>query len=152
MNHKISSTSSSKETVRFRKPTSSKNMKIPIPTTYINKVQHSPTIQCYYQSTLHRTDGPAVIDLDKGIEKWYYRGKLHREDGPAVTNSSVGEFWLIEDAYHRTDGPAVVLKSGRQEWHQHGKLHREDGPAVIDPVKGNEFWVDGVKDGVKQEQ
>jgi hypothetical protein len=144
MNHKISkSVSSSKESVRFKKP-SKTTMKVPIPTTYINKVQHSPTIQCYYECTLHRTDGPAVIDLQKNIEKWYKHGVLHRDGGPAVTNP-VGDFWLQNDVYHRTDGPAVVLKSGRQEWYQHGKLHREGGPAVIDPEKGNEFWIDGVK-------
>ncbi len=37
----------------------------------------------YQDGMLHRTDGPAVEDIN-GNKCWYQDGKRHREDGPAV--------------------------------------------------------------------
>ncbi len=105
------------------------DVSIPVPITFIHQIQHSPSTVCFYESTLHRLDGPAVIE-DNGNIMWYKNGEIHRENGPAITNK-VGEFWMQRGAYHRVDGPAVVLKCGLEEWYL-------EGQQILNPNKQND--------------
>jgi hypothetical protein len=42
----------------------------------------------------HRTDGPAIVDLDSPFQEWYQHGVLHREDGAArVTRTGDRQFF-----------------------------------------------------------
>ena len=70
--------------------------------------------------TLHREDGPAVVESD-GYEEWRINGVLHRVGGPAQTNADGSKWWLQNGIYHREDGPAVILSDGTIEWYIRGK-------------------------------
>ena len=60
---------------------------------------------CYYiegTRTLHREDGPALID-DTSTE-WFFNGNLHREDGPAVIHREGDvEWWLNGNYFYRKE-------------------------------------------------
>ncbi len=91
------------------------------------------------RGTLHRDDGPAVIEPD-GTQKWYQHGKLHRDDGPAWIEPDRTQRWYQHGDLHRDDGPAIVDANGRQYWYWHGKRHRDDGPAEIFPSGRQTWW------------
>jgi hypothetical protein len=105
-------------------------------------VKEKIKITSHYYSVLHSDKGPAVIK-DNGDKLWYKMGELHNENGPAM-KTQIGEFWFYEGKQHRENFPALILKSGRREWYIHGLRHRTDGPAIEDPIKGNEWWENGV--------
>jgi hypothetical protein len=71
-----------------------------------------------------------VID-DYGSIKYYFNSQLHREDGPAIEGARGHKEWWIHGQRHRVDGPAIEYVYGNKHWYLHGELHREDGPAVV---------------------
>lgn len=97
----------------------------------------------WFNGTLHREGGPAVIYPDGKGEKWYRHGLLHREDGPAKISHSGYKVcykkWFRNGVLHREDGPAVIGDDGTEKWHEDGQLHREDSPAVT-YSDGSECW------------
>lgn len=94
------------------------------------------------KEVLHRTGGPAVINIDGSMQYWV-DGNRHREDGPAVilANGSL-DYW-VDGKRHRTDGPAVIWGNGFKQYYINGKLHRTDGPAVIGADGMVEYYVYG---------
>jgi len=104
-------------------------------------VSKTQKVKCVYHSILH---GSPALEYENGDKFWYHMGKLHRDIGPAAITSK-GDFWYKHGKYHRLDGPAVQLKNGFSAWYENGLLHRLDGPAIINPKKGNEFWIEGIK-------
>ena len=46
----------------------------------------------------HRTDGPAVEDVD-GHKEWWVNGVLHRLDGPAVELMNGDKVWYVNGEY-----------------------------------------------------
>jgi hypothetical protein len=95
-------------------------------------------IQWMLNGKLHRTDGPALISMNR-TRKWYINGMLHRTDGPAGIYADGTQAWFINGKLHRTDGPAVIRADGAQAWYIDGKFHRTDGPAVIF-ANGSQTW------------
>ncbi len=97
----------------------------------------------YYDSRLHRNDGPAVeIFHPDGTPEacvWYNQGKRHRTGGPSSEffykdGSLLSRLYYVDDRLHRVDGPAresffKEQKISFREWFNHGKRHRDDGPA-----------------------
>lgn len=99
---------------------------------------------CIYSGILDSSEYPSKIGKD-GSEWWYKNGIIHRDDDkPAVTIQN-RQYWYINGKYHRDgDKPAIIYPNGRKEWFNNGVLHRENGkPAIEDPVRGNQYWVDG---------
>ena len=88
--------------------------------------------------SLHRDDGPALINKKNGIRKWYILGKQHRIDGPAVEHPN-GNNWWLNGMRHREGGPAIEYKDGTKYWYTKGLLHRDDGPA-IEYSDGRKAW------------
>jgi len=99
-----------------------------------------------YQGYHHCENAPAIIHPN-GNETWYYNGLIHREgDLPAMTqHNGKSQYWIKHGQYHRQGAPAIILENGLEEWYTNGKLHREDGPAIVDSVRGNQYWINGVK-------
>lgn len=74
---------------------------------------------------VHRTDGPAKMWPD-GTEEWYINGSLHRIDGPAMINAVTGSIrWYINGRWIKStseyrfltntddiDMLALILKHG----------------------------------------
>ena len=66
----------------------------------------------------HRTDGPAIMDVDSPFEEWYQHGVLHREDGAArVTRAGDRHFfwrgaeffWTLPEALWADMGSRIEL-------------------------------------------
>lgn len=82
--------------------------------------KNEDNVQCTYKCFLDGGEHPAVVDPN-GTRKWYKMGMLHRENAPAIISP---------------DG---------EEWYYEGQHHRLDGPAVISEKKGNQYWINGIK-------
>ena len=53
-----------------------------------------------------------VITKSDGSTRWYYESVLHREDGPAVIYDGADlEIWVNLGMWHRDDGPAFIRHS-----------------------------------------
>ena len=99
-------------------------------------------IQWTRNGKLHRTDGPATINVN-GTQWWYINGRVHRYDGPAIIYADGTQVWCIDDKCHRTDGPAIINADGLQAWFVDDELHRTDGPAVIYADGLQEWYING---------
>jgi len=116
-----------------------------------------PLTEYYYAGELHRTDGPASVDIDvdgdltKQLkEEYYIHGQLHRTDGPAYVfrngECSV-EQWYINGELHRKNGPAIEEKDFNVDmqkfvikkvvWYKKGQIHRKNKPAI-------KVWIAGI--------
>jgi hypothetical protein len=96
---------------------------------------------------LHRSDGPAIVDLD--TEEWWNCGELHREQkgsdsGPAISTKLQDleiKQWYSYGKLHRDWDLPAHISTNRQEWHRDGLLHREgDLPSLIDTNQGVLLW------------
>ena len=93
---------------------------------------HSYTFRNLYH---HEDDYPALV-YNYGTKRYYYLGSIHRINGPAIIDLDY-EAWVYNDKYHRIGGPARTWSDdGSQEYYEYGTLHRIDGPAII---RGNGF-------------
>jgi hypothetical protein len=100
-----------------------------------------------YKGVLHNIRGPAVV-TKSGNKYWYINGELHRDgDKPAVIQVNGNQMmWAKNGLYHRENGnPAIVWANGDREWYYNGVLHRDNGPAIESVTRGNQFWINGVK-------
>lgn len=97
-------------------------------------ILHSDGSEFYfYESLLHREDGPAVVLNDgSNYKAWYRYGNLHRDDGPAIKITSSQEWW-VDGKHHRVDGPATIHTDGYVDYWENNLMHRVDGPAQIYP-------------------
>ena len=72
---------------------------------------------CYYIEgtlTLHREDGPALID-DTSTE-WFFNGNLNREDGPAVIyREGYVEWWLNGKRYTKEEWFKTLTDEQKKE-------------------------------------
>lgn len=85
-----------------------------------------------YNGTLHRHDGPAVIDAD-GTKMWYRHGERHREDGPAQEFADGSRHWYQNNVLHRDRGAAIEEPNGTRHWYHHGNL------IALDDEAGHKF-------------
>ena len=61
-----------------------------------------------------------------GSQEWWFDSKLHREDGPAIIRADGSQSWWIDGKLHREDGPAITYAGGTQEWYISGKSVNEE--------------------------
>ena len=93
-----------------------------------------------FKQYMLESSGKSKLSVDKyGVKRWYYNTKLHREDGPAVIYPDGYKEWLVNGKFHRLNGPAIEHADGDKSWYVNGKLHRLDGPA-IEYANGSKFW------------
>jgi hypothetical protein len=71
--------------------------------------------------------------LKDGTRFWHLNGKLHREDGPAIEDPERGLEWFLNGLRHRTDGPAIEQSKGRRYWFLNGEQVTEE--EVMKPAK-----------------
>lgn len=88
----------------------------------------------YFNKTLHREDGPAVIEPDSNA--WWFNGKLHRTDGPAIEKRDGTKVWLLNGIHYRLDGPAIEYPDGSKFWYVDGKqVTEEQHKLYVDVLK-----------------
>ena len=81
-------------------------------------------------------DEYTVKVFKSGYVKWILNGTLHREDGPAVVNSEGDKAWYLNGKRHREDGPAIEYSNGCCSWYLDGFCYtKEDYQKVLNPVK-----------------
>jgi len=86
------------------------------------------------------TNKPICETYGNGDKRWYLNGKLHRTDGPAVEDVDGNKYWYLNGKPHRTDGgPAIEWIDGTKVWFLNNKRHRTDGPA-IERANGSKYW------------
>lgn len=104
---------------------------------YLGGLIHSNGIDPSYKSAtklmwhtrglLDRLDGPASINLEKGVYIYYNEGVIHRTDGPALISTLNGE--TSETWYNK--GKVYYREIGDKKMHYDGKkLHNKHGPAI----------------------
>ena len=60
-----------------------------------------------------------------GTKAWWLNGKLHRTNGPAVEDVDGNKAWYLNGKYHREDGPAIEYADGTKAWFLNGKEYSE---------------------------
>ncbi len=75
-----------------------------------------PCYTWYQRGTIHRTDGPAVLDGEYSVV-WYKHGIYHRDDGPADIDIEGAISWFLENRRHRSNGPSYISPSGELRWY-----------------------------------
>jgi hypothetical protein len=68
-----------------------------------------------------KTDQPTCKIRSNGDKAWWLNGKLHRTDGPAIEDVDGYKSWWINGELHRLDGPAREYSDGTIEWYLNGK-------------------------------
>ena len=114
--------------------------------TYEVRVYGNGDKHWYQNGINHRTDGPAIEDVD-GDKYWYQNGNLHRTDGPAVEYADGSKYWYQNGQRHRTDGPASEYADGRKYWYLEGQeLTEAEFNARTKPsCEGKVVEIDGKK-------
>lgn len=51
---------------------------------------------------------------------YYYNSEIHREDGPAVIWHSGTKGWCKNGKYYREEGPAIEFYNGKKSWYLNG--------------------------------
>jgi hypothetical protein len=105
------------------------------------KTDQHRTKYYYWNSLLHREDGPAIERVN-GNNEWYLHGYRHRKDGPAFISGKIQKYWL-NGKLHREDGPAVIYYEEFTEWYYQGLKHRINGPAVEYSDGFKRFYLNG---------
>jgi len=65
-------------------------------------------------------DNQSICKIDEdGNKYWFFNSQLHREDGPAVEYTDGYKAWYLHDQRHRIDGPAIEYANGDKFWYLH---------------------------------
>jgi hypothetical protein len=84
--------------------------------------------------TIDLGNGVVCKIYNNGDKYWYLNGKRHRTDGPAVEDVDGRKCWYINGKLHRIDGPAIEWVNGDKLWCINGKGYTEEEFNIIKQV------------------